>query len=234
MVDTFWDGVGRELAHELEPLFYVNQTNVLEAAVKILALEAKKAGASITPNHVVLSELHRSATLFLLSSAGTYRTSNVAVGNATKVIHQPPPFEEVDSLMQDFFLQLHHIWNVTDPLSVAGFVLWRINWVHPFKNGNGRTARAFSYLCLCLKLGFWLPGDITVIDLITDERAPYYDALKKLDNSFAAGSVDLSPMADYLGRLLEIQLADFSPAEQVAGSGAAADDASDKRDASPA
>lgn len=41
-------------------------------------------------------------------------------------------------------------------------------------------------------------------------------------------------MADYLGRLLEIQLADFSPAEQVAGSGAAADDASDKRDASPA
>ena len=41
-----------------------------------------------------------------------------------------------------------------DPLFVAAYVLWRICWIHPFDDGNGRTARAASYFVLCQRL--WL------------------------------------------------------------------------------
>jgi hypothetical protein len=45
--------------------------------------------------------------------------------------------------------------------------MWRTNWVHPFDDGNGRTARAASYLVLCVKLGYRLPGKKSLIDLVT-------------------------------------------------------------------
>lgn len=214
MPDTFWDGVGRELAAELEPLFYVNQTNVMEAAVKILTAEAIKANRSMIPQKPVLCELHRSATLFLLSDAGSYRSINVAVFRPDgSMQHQPPVRDDVESLMADFFGQLMGMWDDSDPISIASFVLWRINWVHPFQNGNGRTARAFSYLCLCIKFGFWLPGDPTVVDLITADRAPYEAALAELDRSYADKNLDLTPMTTYLGSLLERQLRPFMSAE---------------------
>ncbi|MBL8221394.1 MAG: Fic family protein, partial [Bryobacterales bacterium] len=31
-------------------------------------------------------------------------------------------------------------------------VMWRLNWIHPFFGGNGRTARSASYLVLCASL----------------------------------------------------------------------------------
>ncbi|MFX9016038.1 Fic family protein, partial [Acinetobacter baumannii] len=46
-------------------------------------------------------------------------------------------------LVQEFFEELINIWRTGDALDATAFALWRINWIHPFKNGNGRTARAF-------------------------------------------------------------------------------------------
>jgi Fic family protein len=34
----------------------------------------------------------------------------------------------------------------------AAYALCRLNWIHPFAGGNGRTARAFSYLIICLDM----------------------------------------------------------------------------------
>jgi Fic family protein len=50
--------------------------------------------------------------------------------------------------MTAFFAELRGIWTNGDALDAAAFALWRLNWVHSFKNGNGRTARAFAYWCL--------------------------------------------------------------------------------------
>jgi hypothetical protein len=35
-------------------------------------------------------------------------------------------------------------WVTKDPLHLSAYVLWRINWIHPFADGNGRTARMLS------------------------------------------------------------------------------------------
>jgi len=46
------------------------------------------------------------------------------------------------SLMNSFINEVNRYWETTDVLSLASYCLWRLNHVHPFINGNGRTARA--------------------------------------------------------------------------------------------
>jgi Fic family protein len=79
---------------------------------------------------------------------------------------------------------VHENWNKT-PVHLASYLMWRMNWIHPFYGGNGRTARAVSYLILCARLGFVLPGTTTIPELIVNNRAPYYSALRKADEAYA-------------------------------------------------
>jgi len=84
-----------------------------------------------------------------------------------------------------------------------------INWVHPFKNGNGRTARAFCYACLNARLGVILPGTTTIIDQIMLTRPDYEAAIRVADQAAAANPAarNLAQMKAYLDGLLQIQIA---------------------------
>jgi Fic family protein len=108
--------------------------------------------------------------------------------------------------MDDFVNYINRQWENEDPLVLASFVLWRLNHIHPFINGNGRTARATCYFVLCVKLGFWLPGTIILPELILRERESYVTALQAIDQSFMDGSVDLMPLHTLLSTLLQEQL----------------------------
>ena len=91
---------------------------------------------------------------------------------------------------------------------MAGYGLWRLNWIHPFIEGNGRTARAVCYYLLCVRSGSLLPGRKIVPERIRDSREPYIHALREVDKIWAAGNLDLSAMESYLSGLLEAQLRD--------------------------
>ena len=109
--------------------------------------------------------------------------------------------------MEDFFSTLAVLWSTSDALDVASYALWRINWIHPFVNGNGRTARAFAYACLSAHLGVLLPGKITIIDQIMETRGEYQKALKAADDCDSAGQEpDLRMMKAYLNLLLQNQI----------------------------
>jgi Fic family protein len=84
--------------------------------------------------------------------------------------------------------------------------MWRLNWIHPFTDGNGRTSRALSYLVLCVKLGYRLPGSRTIPDQISENKTPYYEALEKADKEFEKGTVDVSAMEELLSAMLATQL----------------------------
>jgi Fic family protein len=86
--------------------------------------------------------------------------------------------------------------------------MWRINWIHPFSGGNGRTSRAVSYLALCAKLGYRLPGANTIPDQIVANRKPYYAALDVADSAYSQGKNDVSAMEELLSNLLAIQLSE--------------------------
>lgn len=215
MIDDNWDLVDGNAAHEIEVLNYANQVNVIEALVYLLMHHhtGPDGGCSQSPNERVLKEFHRTATLFLLHKPGEFRESEVVVRKSDgTIVHTPPPVPEMQGHADQFFADLALRWNTSSAVELGSFALWMINWIHPFKNGNGRTARAFCYACISLRLGFVLPGSPTVIDLVMQSRDEYQDALKKADLAFeATGSPDLSMMVDFVDRLLAIQFASIGP-----------------------
>lgn len=211
MIDDNWELVEGDAAHAIEVLNYSNTVNVIEALVHLWMHHARgKDGSCVVAPHLgVLREFHRTATLFLLHTPGEYRQEQVVVrrGDGT-VVHTPPPHTEVEAYLERLSKDLNDRWAQQTPQELAAFALWMVNWVHPFKNGNGRTARAFCYACLSLKFGFVLPGSPTVIDLIMRNRDQYQTALKTADIAFEAGNdPDLTAMVDFIDGLLAEQFA---------------------------
>jgi fido (protein-threonine AMPylation protein) len=135
--------------------------------------------------------------------AGEYRPCHVEVGD-----HKPPDFYRVPALMDDFVNIVNRSWDQTDAVVLATYVLWRLNNIHPFINGNGRTARAACYYVLCVKSGGLLPGQITLPELIRRNRQEHIDALQRAHESFAAtGDPDLAPLHAIITRLIDEQIA---------------------------
>ncbi len=210
MIEDNWDLITGEAAHAIEVLNYSNQVNVIDALVHLLMHHhpGPDGGCTHSPNVNVLQEFHRTATLFLLHNPGHFREIEVSVfAHDGTVVHQPPTVEQMGAHLDEFFAKLVAEWDSKSAQEIGAYCLWMINWVHPFKNGNGRTARAFAYACISLKLGFVLPGSPTVIDLIMQQRQEYQDALKQADVSFAAEKKpDLTAMTAFIDRLLAEQL----------------------------
>jgi Fic family protein len=158
--------------------------------------------------------LHRDALLGIHALAGNFRPSTVTIRGSK---HVPPDAWEVPELMEELCDYVNNNWESTTPLHLAAYTMWRMNWIHPFADGNGRTARAVSYLTLCMKMSSRIPGSPTIPDLISENKQPYYDALEAADDRWAAEhKVDLSALEKMLGDLLAAQL--VSALEQASGS----------------
>lgn len=105
-----------------------------------------------------------------------------------------------------FIDEVNRSWDSADPVWLACFILWKLNHIHPFVNGNGRTARVTCYFALCLKAGAWLPGDVLLPELLRRDRPEYVAALKHADASLPTGQLDLSALHALVSRLLIEQL----------------------------
>jgi Fic family protein len=155
---------------------------------------------SLRPSHLLT--LQRIATEGVEVNPGRFRQEKVTIHGSK---HIPPPWEDVPRLVEDICDYVNKNWNKT-PIHLASYLMWRINWVHPFCNGNGRTSRMISYLILCIRLGFKLPGARTIPEQISSNKTPYYDALEAADASEMATKLDLSAMEGLLSGLLATQL----------------------------
>lgn len=160
-------------------------------------------GAEAFDNYMLWG-LNYSAVSNICEFGGRFRKEPIYVGS-----HIPPHFNDVHNLMDRFVSFVHENWNVSsDPTTIAAYVLWRLNWIHPFIEGNGRTARAACYFVLCIKYGGLLPGKKIVPERIRENRQPYYAALKAADQAWVEGHFDVSELAKYLQELLKQQLSD--------------------------
>lgn len=149
----------------------------------------------------IIKALNFHAITCLHTNAGEYRPCQVYVGN-----HTPPEHYRVEALMDDLVNMVNRSWELLDPVALSAYVLWRLNHIHPFINGNGRTARAAAYFVLCVKSGGWLPGTTILPELIRHNRQEYVDALQRVDASAAQGPPDLTPLHQLLSRLIAEQL----------------------------
>ncbi len=146
-------------------------------------------------NHVAVASISQ--------FGGRFRQEPIYVGN-----HIPPHFREVPDLMDRFISFIHENWYHLPPTYLAAYGLWRLNWVHPFIEGNGRTARATCYYLLCVRSGKLLPGRKIVPERIKEDRPRYEASLRAADRAWDQGNLDLSAMDAYLAELLAAQLRD--------------------------
>jgi Fic family protein len=192
-----------------EPLIVVDPTEraKLEARNALEQFDAviKLIEEWTAPNHppfrlrssIILS-LHRIALKGLIVYAGTFRPAGVDIGGSQ---HKPIDAHLVPVRVEELCDYISDNWTKS-PIHLTAYTLWRMNWIHPFTDGNGRTARAVAYLILCVRLGYRLPGTKTVPELIATDKDPYYAALE------AADAGDLSVLEKLLSALLAQQLYD--------------------------
>ena len=97
----------------------------------------------------------------------------------------PPAHEDVPREVDDM---CDHV-NASNesPIHLCAYLMWKINWIHPFVDGNGRTTRAISYIILCQRLGFALPGANTIPDQISLDKSEYYSCLDAADAAWRQG-----------------------------------------------
>jgi len=149
-------------------------------------------GSRFRLNQSIILRLQHKALEGIHPLAGTYKNSPVYIGNSS---HFPPPHIEVPDLVAEMCGYVNANWHM-GAIHLAAYILWRMNWIHPFSDGNGRTARADSIL----------PGTPTIPDLIAADKRPYYKALEDADNSWKRGIVALSGMEAMLESMLAQQL----------------------------
>jgi Fic family protein len=89
------------------------------------------------------THLHRIALEGISSYAGNFRPAGIEIGGSR---HEPAGAHQVPELVEDLCECTNANWASRTAIHLAAYVLWRLNWIHPFTDGNGRTSRVASYL----------------------------------------------------------------------------------------
>lgn len=124
------------------------------------------------------------------ANAGRYRTLPVRIAGAQ---YQPPEHWELPHLLADWEEWLHGEAVGFHPVARAALAHHRLAAIHPFIDGNGRTARLVMNVLL-LRDGY--PPAI----ILRENRAQYYRALAQADNGKGA------PIVNFSGRAVERSL----------------------------
>jgi Fic family protein len=166
-------------------------------------------------SQTILRALNFHAIACLHTNAGEFRPCEVQVTYPDPADnYQAPQQFRVGALMDNFINVVNTNLQHSDPVRLAAFVLWRLCAIHPFINGNGRTARAAAYFVICVRAGGWLPGKESMVTLLKG-HPDYSLALKAADSSFGAGKSDLSALEKVVRDCLEQQLASGAPAGEA-------------------
>jgi fido (protein-threonine AMPylation protein) len=117
--------------------------------------------------------------------AARFRSTDVQVGT-----HLPPPGHEVAVHIKNFCLdleeRLRHLQGAKSIAALMAWTDWRFQWIHPFKDFNGRTGRILL-VALAYKLAL-PPIDPAAAD--EPGKLAYFDALRSGDRG------DLSPLTN--------------------------------------
>ena len=114
---------------------------------------------------------------------GNYRKiQNYVVNSQTKeVVYTPPNPFDVPMLMKEFVDWVNMSGEIS-PILIAGIVQFQFVHIHPFIDGNGRTARLLSTLVL-YKTGYDFKRLFTISEYYDRDRPLYYKAIQSVRNN---------------------------------------------------
>lgn len=155
----------------------------------------------------LLLQLHRlmtENTLVNPEEVGHFRSdNNVVVQNSItgEIVHTPPSYKEIP----DFMGRLNDFLNKDEeaafihPIIKALTAHFMIAYMHPFVDGNGRTARAVFYWYM-LKKGYWLTEYLSISRIIYRTKHSYENSFLYAEND----RMDIGYFLSYNLRVLEL------------------------------
>lgn len=153
----------------------------------------------------LILSLQREALAGISAYAGNFRPAGVEIVGSK---HKPADAHLVPELVEELCDYVNDNWDEKTAIHLASYVMWKLNWVHPFADGNGRTSRILSYVVLSIRAQSVFPGTPTIPEQIVENRNPYFDALDAADAAWAEGRIDLLKMEELLSSMLAKQLTD--------------------------
>lgn len=131
-------------------------------------------------------------------SRGKYRVGqNLIVDSATRQIrYVPPPGESVPGLMTGYVEQVEQWRNEYAGPIAAALAHFGLISIHPFDDGNGRTARLVADLLLDLT-DWSIEGMLSINPLLLERRADYYGALRDAQGERFREKLDVTPFVKF-------------------------------------
>jgi len=133
---------------------------------------------------------------------GMYRrVQNYVVNSLTReIIYTPPPAADVAPLMRELVAWLR-AESAVHPVLVAGIAQFQLVHIHPFLDGNGRTSRLLSTLCL-YRSGYDFKRLFTLSEFYDRDRSAFYEAIRSVRDA----SMDLTRWLEFFVAGLATQL----------------------------
>ena len=164
-------------------------------------------GGTVTEG--LIREIHKRLVAGVRGGAaapGEYRAiQNYVANSATgKIIYTPPLPCEVPVLMKEFVGWLNNEMEI-HPVLLAGIAQFQLVHIHPFIDGNGRTSRLLSTLCL-YRRGYDFKRLFTISEFYDRDRRAFYGAIQSVRESGMNMTGWLEYFVDGLGtQLAEVQ-----------------------------
>jgi Fic family protein len=136
------------------------------------------------------------------AAPGEYRKiQNYVVNSATgQTVYTPPPAYEIPILMSELVAWLNATSDVHAVL-VSGIAQFQLVHIHPFLDGNGRTSRLLSALCL-YRAGYDFKRLFTISEYYDRDRSAFYKAIQ----SVRANGMDMTNWAEFYADGLATQM----------------------------
>lgn len=136
-----------------------------------------------------LLELHKyisSETLDNKNDEGNIRQTNDIVvmnGITGDIAHTPPSHEETRQLLEELcsFANNDFPDSFIHPIIKGIIIHFMLAFIHPFVDGNGRTARSLVYWYM-MKKGYWLTEYLSISRIIYTNKAKYEKAFLYTEN----------------------------------------------------
>lgn len=141
----------------------------------------------------IVKDLHAILTENIIAG-GIYRKEEVRISGAG---FSPPAGNEMYIQIKNFYEDLKIKENELNPIELAAWTHAEFVRIHPYIDGNGRTARLIMNYQLLIH--GYLP-----VSVAKEKRVDYYNALEQY-----AVNGDLSPFAGFVAELEEQQLDEY-------------------------
>ena len=192
------------IAHERDIQEVINYRNVMKLLEELVN---KRGGYDLE----MLLDIHKDTVYRIIdeNKVGVLRQSQVVIKEegSGKIILEPPPFVEVQYLLEDFFEWFNSsVAKQIHPILRAGIAHYILVAIHPFVEGNGRVVRAFATLTL-MRESYDIRRFFALEEHFDSDPASYYEAFAKVDSqSKNIAERDLTQWLEYFCEVVAIEI----------------------------